>query len=90
MTMIKAKAKSAKLRRDRELQERIQRNSDRIEKTTLMLTRCKTMPDMPAPPKPRKRRTVESELLAPGQISAADRKCAVAAGSRAASSKPLS
>lgn len=74
MTMITAKAKSAKLRRDRELQERIQRSSDRIEKTTLVLTRCKTMPDMPAPPKPRKRRTVESELLAPGQISAAGRQ----------------
>jgi hypothetical protein len=74
MTMIKAKAKSAKIRRDRELQERIQRSSDRIEKTTLVLTRCKTMPDMPAPPKPRKRRTVESELLAPGQISAAGKQ----------------
>lgn len=74
MTMITAKAKSAKLRRARELQERIQRNSNRIEKTTLVITRCKTMPDMPAPPKPRKRRTVESELLAPGQISAAGRQ----------------
>jgi hypothetical protein len=74
MTMITAKAKSAKLRRDRELQERIQRSSDHIEKTTLVLTRCKTMPDMPAPPKPRKRRTVESELLALGQISAAGRQ----------------
>lgn len=74
MTMITAKAKSAKLRRDRELQERIQRSSDRIEKTTLVLTRCKTMPDISAPPKPRKRRTVESELLAPGQISAAGRQ----------------
>ncbi|CAI2003749.1 hypothetical protein [Serratia marcescens] len=74
MTMITAKAKSAKLRRARELQERIQRNSNRIEKTTLVITRCKTMPDMPAPPKPRKRRTVESEILAPGQISAAGRQ----------------
>jgi hypothetical protein len=74
MTMIKAKAKSAKIRRDRELQERIQRSSDRIEKTTLVLTRCKTMPDMPESPKPRKRRTVENELLAPGQISAAGRQ----------------
>ncbi|AMG98143.1 hypothetical protein AL485_02600 [Serratia liquefaciens] len=74
MTMIKAKAKSAKIRRVRELQERIQRSSDRIEKTTLVLTRCKTMPDMPAPPKQRKRRSVESELLAPGQVSAAGRQ----------------
>lgn len=74
MTMITAKAKSAKLRRARELQERIQRNSNRIEKTTLVITRCKTMPDMPAPPKPRNRRTVKSELLAPGQISAAGRQ----------------
>ncbi|CAI0844780.1 Uncharacterised protein [Serratia quinivorans] len=74
MTMIKAKAKSAKLRRARELQELIQRSSDCIEKTTLVLTLCKTMPDMPAPSKPRKRRTVESELLAPGQISAAGRQ----------------
>lgn len=74
MTMITAKAKSAKRRRARELQERIQRSSDRIEKTTLVITRCKTMPDMPAPPKPRKHRTVESELLAPGQISAAGRQ----------------
>lgn len=46
MTMIKAKAKSAKRRRARELQERIQRSSDRIEKTTLVITRCKTMPDI--------------------------------------------
>jgi hypothetical protein len=74
MTMVTAKAKSAKIRRERELQERIQRSSDRIEKTTLVLTRCKTMPDMLAPPKPRKRRTVDSELLAPGQISAAGRQ----------------
>ncbi len=74
MTMITAKAKSAKLRRARELQERIQRSSDRIEKTTLVITRCKTMPDMPTPPKPRKHRTVDSELLAPGQISAAGRQ----------------
>lgn len=74
MTMITAKAKSAKLRRARELQERIQRSSDRIEKTTLVITRCKTMPDMPAPPKPRKRRTAESKLLVPGQVSAAGRQ----------------
>jgi hypothetical protein len=74
MTMIKAKAKSAKRRRAKEQLERIKQSSERIEKSVLVITRCKAMPDMPAPPKPRKRAVKEDELLAPGQISAAARQ----------------
>lgn len=74
MTMIKAKAKSAKRRRAQEQLERIKLSSERIEKSVLVITRCKAMPDMPAPPKPRKRAAKEDELLAPGQISAAGRQ----------------
>lgn len=74
MSMLKAKAKSAKCRRAQEQLERIKLSSHQIEKSVLVITRCKAMPDMPALPKPRKRAVKEDALLAPGQLGASARQ----------------